>query len=124
MSQNPWRVTKRQHPGSTWHEILNEPDWSSVGQHRIGYRNDQDRIAGITYPYEELSPEDEEAWREFQELKRREKGGDLVNFRDLIEHQRVSATTLWYYRGCTEFTRLRTSICGDRRIAQSDGVTS
>lgn len=97
MPQRSWHVTKRDHQGSTRDEILNEPEWNGGGQHRIGYRNNAGRIPGITHPCDELSLEDEEAWKEVQELRQKIEKGALVNFRDLIEHQKVRTRARWYF---------------------------
>jgi len=87
-----WRVDVNHHPGSTQEEIRNEPDWGSLdssNEHRIGYKNRQDRLPGLTHPDDELSGEDLEARKEYEELRKRVNKGDLINFRDCIENQKV-----------------------------------
>jgi len=100
----PWRVQVQTHPGSSAQDIEDEPDWQGTGQHRIGYRNRQDRLPGFTHDEDEgqvpelttasssgVSSEeeeeekfDEEAKRDFQALQQRASRGDLLNFRDII----------------------------------------
>lgn len=107
MPQIPWQVTVSSHPGSSEKEIANEPDWSKVStQHRVGYKNRQDRRPGLTHGGDEHSKEvpelthssgsdteheDEfssgEAKAQFEELKQKESQGELVNFTDVITHQ-------------------------------------
>ncbi|QDS74465.1 hypothetical protein FKW77_006628 [Venturia effusa] len=65
----PWRSTVLQHSGSSWDDFLHEREWGAGHQHQIGYKNIQDRVAGITHAQDELSKEDEEAYNEYQELK-------------------------------------------------------
>lgn len=93
MPQIPWKVQVTEHPGSTREDINNEPDWANQHRHdhRVGYRNQHDRVAGITHHDDEkLDNEhelDEEAKQKYDKLKEKAKNGDLVNFRDLIEGQ-------------------------------------
>lgn len=85
----PWKVTVHDHPGSSWDDVLNEPEWGTGHNHRIGYKNNQDRVAGITHARDELSKEDEEAYEEYQELRDEAKKGDLLNFRDIVKGEKV-----------------------------------
>lgn len=84
----PWRVHITDHPGSTREEIEQEPDWSTEHnhQHRVGYKNRDDRRAGITHESDEAKTRDdvEEAREGHQDLTGKEKKGDLVNFRDIV----------------------------------------
>ncbi|KAE9968988.1 hypothetical protein EG328_007142 [Venturia inaequalis] len=84
----PWKVTVHEHPGSSWDDVLNEPEWGTGHNHRIGYKNNQDRVAGITHARDELSKEDEEAYEEYQELRDEAKKGDLLNFRDIVKGEK------------------------------------
>ncbi|OQO12698.1 hypothetical protein B0A48_02161 [Cryoendolithus antarcticus] len=104
-SDVPWNVSIRDHPGSSAEDIHDEPNWTSGHQHRVGYRNDQGRLPGLTHDADEASdvPDltfpssgsesedeqtfDEDARRRFQELKTRANKGDLLNFRDIITNQ-------------------------------------
>ncbi|KAK4553809.1 hypothetical protein LTR86_008984 [Recurvomyces mirabilis] len=96
----PWKVQVQGHPGSSAQDIKDEPDWTRSHEHRIGMRNRQDRLPGLTHDEDEgelpglstgsSSSETEEefelkAKKEFKQLQDREKRGDLVNFRDVIE---------------------------------------
>ncbi|KAF2758588.1 hypothetical protein EJ05DRAFT_452115 [Pseudovirgaria hyperparasitica] len=85
----PWKVKVTVHPGSSQDDIANEPDWQKGHQHRIGFRNRQDRRPGITHVYDGAHDEAvEDAVKDYQNLLDREKKGHLVNFRDLIESQK------------------------------------
>ena len=91
----PWRVQVTNHPGSTASDIANEPDWKSFHphDHHVGFRNKQgDRLPGITHADDERADGaeelGEEAKAEYERLKAKVKGGDLVNFRDLVEGEK------------------------------------
>ncbi|KAK3984522.1 nitrate reductase [NADH] [Cladorrhinum sp. PSN332] len=82
----PWEVKVKSHPGSSKQEIEDEPDWSKRSSHGIGYKNrDGDRtgISGTNHDDHDRL----EAIRKRQELRDTIEKGDLVNFRDIIEHQ-------------------------------------
>jgi len=86
----PYRVSVRNHPGSTTHEIKNEPDWGSGHQHRVGFKNDQNRIPGLTHSGDEREEESdftEDAIDKYQQLRNEVSEGKLVNFRDIITGQ-------------------------------------
>ncbi|KAF4415881.1 nitrate reductase (NADH) [Fusarium acutatum] len=83
----PWVVKVQAHPGSTAEEIWNEPDWASGHQHRIGFRDRNNRLPGLTHKDDEYR----EVAREKQKylaFQQRAKSGELINFRDLIENQK------------------------------------
>jgi nitrate reductase (NAD(P)H) len=85
----PWRVHTTNHPGSSSVEIEQEPNWGSEHQHehRIGYKNRSDRQPGVTHEQDEQY--DTETVREgYEEVFRREKAGDLVNFRDIVQNEK------------------------------------
>ena len=54
MAPMPYSVRVQQHPGSTAQDIENEPEWGEGHQHRIGYKNRQDRWPGLTHGGGEL----------------------------------------------------------------------
>ena len=94
----PWRVQVRQHPGSTASEIKDEPTWSGEHQHRIGFKNRQDRRPGLTHEGDEQSiqQDDQIAEREhfsertkaeYDRLRRKVQKGELVNFREIVESE-------------------------------------
>lgn len=85
----PWTVQVRNHPGSSPEEIRNEPDWASGHQHRIGFKNRQNRVPGITHSHEGYKKEIEKARHGLEELRQEAKAGQLINFRDLVEKQEV-----------------------------------
>lgn len=96
----PWDALKpaivSNHPGSSEKEISEEPNWGRGHNHRIGYLNRQNRIAGLTHdgdydPYETEDDREfrEEALRKQRELRDKAKKGDLLNFRDIMKDQTV-----------------------------------
>lgn len=84
----------RHHPGSSHHEIANEPHWSGHHDHRVGFRNRHGRFPGLTHDGDYENEEDqrfaEEAVRKYQDLWQRVKKGDLINFQDVARGQTVS----------------------------------
>ncbi|KAK5716161.1 hypothetical protein LTR15_009987 [Elasticomyces elasticus] len=98
----PWRVQVLTHPGSSDQDIRDEPTWTGAHQHRVGVRNRQDRLPGLTHdedggelPNSSSSTDattekafDAEARQEFEQLKQRHEQGDLINFRDIISGEK------------------------------------
>ena len=85
-------------PGSSAEEIENEPDFG-IGSHnhRIGFRNNQNRIAGITNEDDhwETSEERELARRamnKYRKLREEHNEGKLLNFQDIMTAQTVCQT--------------------------------
>ena len=69
----PRKIRVTQQPGSSRTEIENEPDWTSNHNHRVGYRNNQNRYPGLTHPGDIWETDDDlqfesEAQREYKEL--------------------------------------------------------
>jgi nitrate reductase (NAD(P)H) len=107
MPQIPWQVTVQDHPGSSTTEIEQEPEWAIAGsQHRVGFKNRQDRRPGLTHTSDDPSDETPDlshssgseedlddiaagsaAKAELAGLEARKSQGDLLSFSDLIEHQ-------------------------------------
>lgn len=58
---------------------------------RIGYRNHHGRFPGLTHTGDEREEKkfEERASKELEELKARIQKGQLVNFRDFIQQQKV-----------------------------------
>lgn len=81
----PYRVQVRDHPGSSRKDIDNEPSWGEGHQHRVGFKNRFDRLPGLTGQHDE---DEEEAIQEFKELQEEQKRGDLINFRDVMTHEK------------------------------------
>lgn len=84
------------HPGCTWDEILNEPNWVESRPHRPGYRDPYGRNAGSTRaadwfpePAERL-----EALEKIRELEARAKRGELPNFREIVNEQKDKEVNL------------------------------
>merc|ERR1711939_1110686 len=91
----PRRTKVHDHPGSSAQEVADEPDWGAGHQHRIGFRNRQERVAGFTHDSDLPDPDEQEedekftedAMRQYQDLRQRAKKGDLVNFQELMKNQ-------------------------------------
>lgn len=91
----PWTVRVQPHPGSTADEIRNEPNWTADHQHRVGFRDRNDRLPGITHQDDESHSDDIKQEKErYLKLKKKAKSGELVNFRDIIENQEVERNSL------------------------------
>lgn len=84
-----WTVHVQNHPGSTKEEIANEPNWGAGHQHRVGFRNKGNRVPGLAHDGD-YSEEFRNARVLRKELQDEETCGQLVNFRDIIEHEPVS----------------------------------
>lgn len=81
----------KEHPGSSAHEIANEPEWqSSHHHHRVGFKNRDHRLPGITSEREQYDREIKQAVKDLQYLHDETTQGKLVNFRDIIERQPVA----------------------------------
>ncbi|KEF55898.1 uncharacterized protein A1O9_07478 [Exophiala aquamarina CBS 119918] len=93
MPAPPFKVHVLHPPGSSQQEIADEPDWHSGHNHRIGYRNKDDRVAGFTHDGEHMWTTEEEhkfvdeAMRKYRELREKAQKGELVNFQEVMEHQ-------------------------------------
>jgi len=86
----PWRISVHDHPGSSSSELKDEPEWGVGHQHRVGYKNKQDRRPGLTHAQDESDEDDETAQEHFQDLKDDAKDGKLTNFRNLVSQQKVT----------------------------------
>ncbi|KAL4808646.1 hypothetical protein BDV18DRAFT_157589 [Aspergillus unguis] len=81
-------VRKKDHPGSSTHDIANEPNWATEpGHHRLGFRNACGRFAGRTHSGDDAE-DVREARAEIGDLKKKVSKGELVSFRDVIGEQR------------------------------------
>ena len=101
------RIRVQQHLGSSLEDIEHEPDWGAGHQHRIGYRNQQDRFPGITHRGDEKEDDrdfETSALKEINQLRDRVNKGDLINFRDAISQQKVGSTRT-VQRGPRSFPR-------------------
>lgn len=85
----PWTVNKVDHPGSSAEELKNEPSWGEGHHARVGFKSRADRVAGTTHMVDEDLAEDPDAIKRFEHLKQVESEHDLVNFRELVEDQKV-----------------------------------
>jgi nitrate reductase (NAD(P)H) len=86
----PWTVKVQAHPGSTAEEIHNEPDWAAGHQHRVGFRDRNNRLPGITHKDDEHREDVALEKQNHLAIQQKAMSGELVNFRDLIEKQEVS----------------------------------
>jgi nitrate reductase (NAD(P)H) len=81
-----------EHPGSSEHEILNEPDWAKTHSHRIGFRDRENRYPGFTHLGDERKREaefEEGAKQREDELRAKIAEGALVTVRDFMRLQEV-----------------------------------
>lgn len=97
-----WTTKVRPHPGSSAEEIENEPDWGEGHQHRVGYRNSSYRVPGLTHDQEphddgEYQAEIAAARKARAELQRDVSTGKLLNFRDMIDLQKVTIAQIEEY---------------------------
>ena len=90
----PWNVTVRPHPGSSAEEVAREPDWGSGHAHHIGVKDYSGRFPGFTARDEDYYQYVEEAKHDLEALRKQVSEGKLVNFRDLIEKQKVRRTII------------------------------
>lgn len=80
-------------PGSSEEDILNEPDWTKVHSHRVGFRDRDDRFPGLTHHGDEWKYElEKEAEEKEEELREKVVRGELLTVRDLMTMQEVSGT--------------------------------
>ncbi|KAK9413357.1 hypothetical protein SUNI508_02556 [Seiridium unicorne] len=130
MPQPPRETKKGAFPGSSVKEIENEPNWGAGHNHRIGYKNDQSRFAGLTHDGDEHWGSDEEkrfaedAMERYRKLRQRYNRSELLNFQDIMEAQTASP----YTTGCNcspmaDFAP-RISTKGIRTIIQRYGTGS
>lgn len=82
------------HQGSSEQDIQNEPDWSKTHNHRIGFRDRNDRHPGLTHHGEEWASEQErvfleQARKEAEELGKELGEHDLINVREFMTKQEV-----------------------------------
>ncbi|RDL32678.1 Uncharacterized protein BP5553_09134 [Venustampulla echinocandica] len=99
MSTTIHPITIIDHPGSSQADIENEPNWGDGRHHKIGYRNRQDRVVGLTHRGDEkqdVGDFDREALKDLALLHDRVRKGDLVNFRDAITQQKASSGHCYY----------------------------
>ncbi|WEW59680.1 nitrate reductase [Emydomyces testavorans] len=86
----PHRTLPTYHPGSSKEAIENEPDWGEVPHHRIGFRDKNGRIAGISLPEGDSETDKqflEHAKQLAEELRRKKERGDLLTVVDYMKNQ-------------------------------------
>ncbi|KAF4304954.1 hypothetical protein GTA08_BOTSDO06140 [Botryosphaeria dothidea] len=84
----PWTVSVRDHPGSSADDIAKEPDWDAGHEHRIGFKNKQDRVPGIIHQHDDYDEEIEEARQDFRVWIMQTQQGKLIDFRDVMKNQK------------------------------------
>lgn len=82
------------HAGSSKEEIQNEPDWVQTHNHRIGFRDKNDRRPGLTHVGDEWHTEQQrqfldQAKREAEELSKEIKDKELIDVREFMAKQEV-----------------------------------
>lgn len=95
MAHKPHRTLPTYHPGSTTDDIKNEPDWSNVPRHRVGFRGEENsRICGLTHHDGDFGDLDGEfieyAKEEYEILREKAAKGELLSVVDFMKHQQVS----------------------------------
>ncbi|EEP77457.1 hypothetical protein UREG_02306 [Uncinocarpus reesii 1704] len=86
----PHRTLPTYHPGSSQKDIEKEPDWQKVPHHRIGYRDKQGRVAGVSHPDGDLDKDKEfldHARKLADELRQRRERGELLTVVDFMKDQ-------------------------------------
>jgi nitrate reductase (NAD(P)H) len=84
----------RRHGGSSRDEIQNEPDWTKTHNHRIGFRDRNDRHPGYTHVGDEGDTVRQSeflalAKKESEELSTELKHRKLLNVREFMAKQEV-----------------------------------
>lgn len=84
----------RSHGGSSKDDIQNEPEWVKTHNHRIGFRDRNDRHPGHTHIGDEWNTEQEreflvQAKKETDKLNTELEERDLINIRDFMTKQEV-----------------------------------
>lgn len=84
----------RSHGGSSKEEIRGEPDWVRTHNHRIGFRDKDDRQPGLTHVGDEWNTEQQRQFlalanQEADELSTELKGKKLINVREFMTKQEV-----------------------------------
>ncbi|KAF2999125.1 hypothetical protein E8E14_004143 [Neopestalotiopsis sp. 37M] len=93
MPQPPRELNKREFPGSSAEEIENEPVWHPGHNHRVGFRNNQNRFAGLTednkdhWDNVEEKRLAEEGMKKYRKLRMEYNRGDLLNFQNVMQGQ-------------------------------------
>ena len=98
MMQKPHRTCPTYHPGSTAEAVENEPDWSNVPRHRVGFRGEENgRVSGLTHHESDYGDLDEDsdvefienAREEYEKLREKATKGELLSVVDFMKHQQV-----------------------------------
>ena len=88
-------VKVKYHPGSSLQDIEAEPAWGFGHEHRVGFRNAQDRVPGLTHSGDEHWEDHDankvietgKATEKYHEFQEKIEGGKLMNFRDVVNAQ-------------------------------------
>lgn len=90
--EKPHRTAPTYHPGSSKADIENEPDWGKVPHHRVGFRDKNGRVAGVSHPQDDLDNEKEfleHARQLADQLRQKQERGDLLSVVDFMRDQEV-----------------------------------
>ena len=88
------------HPGSSEQDTNDEPHWDAQRNHRIGFRNRQERIAGFTHNVDHDDEDQEErrfaeqAISKYRQLSKESNQGKLLNFQEIMGAQTVGRSLL------------------------------
>ncbi|KAF3014890.1 hypothetical protein E8E15_004993 [Penicillium rubens] len=82
----------RSHAGASEEDVLNEPDWVITHNHRIGFRDRDNRHPAYTHVGDDWGPEQEQeflaqAKKEADELNKKLVEHDLITVRDYMDKQ-------------------------------------
>lgn len=93
MSRPHYTNPRRDHPGASEEEILNEPNWGATHGHRIGFHDSDNRRPGLTHEGDEWQNDDERnrflesARKDAEHLQHEIEEGHLVTVRDVMTNQ-------------------------------------
>lgn len=85
----------RSHPGSSVHDIENEPNWTSSYKSHIGFRSKDGRRFGFTHVDDDPASSEDLGFvtladEKAQNLKREIEAKELIGVRGFMEQQEVS----------------------------------
>ena len=89
------RVRLGNFSGSSQKEIDEESEWGAGHNHRVGFRNNADRVAGFTHDRDHQEEEDEDhkftenAVHKYREMRERAGEGKLLDFQNVMRGQSV-----------------------------------
>lgn len=94
-TEKPHRTAPTYHPGSSKADIENEPDWAKVPYYRVEFRDSHGRVAGVSFPEDDLEKIQEflEHARQLADrLRQKKERGDLLSVVDFMRDQEVGSS--------------------------------